>query len=156
MIANIGTGILTTKSEMRNSWEKMQECGVTYPCCTYGEEYQYNVKEMIRHLKLNIFTHHNDWQKTEKKRIALHSECPGDVPTDCSNLGKCWDGSDRQNDWPSCSCPAWDNTVFKCPAHECYETHEYDENDCQCKCKNTCQDGSAPDPDSCICPDEEC
>lgn len=95
----------------------MNQCGVTYPCCTYGIEYQYNVKEMIRNLKKNIYRQYLDWYEMEAKRIALHSECPGDVPTSCAELGPCWDNSARQSDWPDCSCPIWDPNMYECPAH---------------------------------------
>ena len=29
---------------------------------------------------------------------------------------KCWDGSERANDWPECKCPDFDHdTKYKCP-----------------------------------------
>ena len=31
------------------------QCGFTYPCCTHGPEFQYNVKEMMRHAKKGMY-----------------------------------------------------------------------------------------------------
>jgi hypothetical protein len=45
----------TTNKIIEESWKDRMRCGFTYPCCTYGPEFQYNVKEMMRHAKKGMY-----------------------------------------------------------------------------------------------------
>ena len=65
---------------IETSLRDREQCGITFPCCTYGPEYQYNVKEMLRHGKTGIYRHYDDFYEMEQKRLTLHSRCPTDVP----------------------------------------------------------------------------
>lgn len=68
---------------LEDSWYKRAECGRNFPCCTYGEEYQYNVKEMLRHGKVGIYRGFDHFFELEQKRLTLHSQCPNDTPSTC-------------------------------------------------------------------------
>jgi len=142
-----------TTDLIETKWQEMHQCGITYPCCTYGEEFQYNVKEMMRQAKSSAWDQHSDWVVREEERIALHSDCPDNVPQDCSSIGLCWDGSARANDFPSCSCPDFDHNEWRCPAHNCSEKHVHDDNHCQCECIEACPfpQRMTQNPDSCEC-----
>jgi hypothetical protein len=116
---------------LEDSWIKRAECGRNFPCCTYGEEYQYNVKEMLRHGKVGIYRGFDHFFELEQKRLTLHSQCPNDTPSTCLELGPCWDGSVRASNWPDCECPDFDHDKYKCPEHKCNTgTHMFNEEIC--------------------------
>ena len=79
-IATVDSTCIISHNMIEESWKERQQCGITYPCCTYGEEYQYNVKEMLRHGKVGIYKGFDHFDEMEQKRLTLHSQCPTDVP----------------------------------------------------------------------------
>lgn len=137
---------------LNESWDKRRHCSVEFPCCTYGPEFQYNVKVMTSEAKVNLFAFFNDFNRWEDRRLSLHHECPTDTPQSCADLGACWDGSARANDWPDCSCPSFDHDVYRCPEHDCSSIHGYNHETCQCECDDlVCDAPHVADHNNCEC-----
>ena len=74
---------------------------------------------MITELKLSSHEAYLHWNQLESERLKVYDECRDDVPKTCYELNKCWDGSDRNGDYPTCSCSAWDWNRVKCGQHDC-------------------------------------
>ena len=105
----------TVVKEIEKSWTERARCDIEFPCCTYGPEYQYNVKRQMTTAKLSIYNYFTDFYEMERKRIEAINECPDQAFGDCSSAGPCWDGSARESDWPTCSCPDFDHNKYQCP-----------------------------------------
>ena len=76
----IDTTETTTTELIETKWTEMHQCSVTYPCCTYSEEYQWNVKEMMRTAKSSMWDQFSDWWVREDERLLTHEDCPMDTP----------------------------------------------------------------------------
>lgn len=128
--------VLTAKSEteriVRAGWDKKVQCEVDFPCCTYGEEYTSNVKNMMITARGKVARYYDHWWAKELKRRELVAECG--IPVVCANEGPCWNGEPRRDD-DDCSCPPL--VLPECPAVDCWDGHPVDEN-CACRDPNKC------------------
>jgi len=141
-----------TEEIISEGWDRKVQCFHDWPCCTFGQEYQANVKKMMRTAKTHIMEQYNNWAVYELTRMELHDTCPETTPQSCDLLPICWDGTVRsQDDWPNCSCPEYSPIDYPCPLHECSELHDHHEQSCQCVCKEQCALGIEQDVNNCMC-----
>lgn len=120
-----------TTEIVEEGWDKMVQCELDLPCCTYDETVQFNTKLRIFYNREVHYTEYESWYELELRRWGLEEECPDVVFYEtCAELGPCWDGGDRFED-DDCSCPAYEQP--DCPVIECPEGKELELVDCICE-----------------------
>ena len=73
-------------------------------------------------------TEYDAWYELELRRLEIMDECPDNIFPACDEMGPCWDGSERADDY-YCSCPEYELT--DCPVFEYCEDYR-DPETCQC------------------------